>query len=408
MALNPNPLVSIVVPSFRQGRFLRQSLESLAAQSYPRVEVILRDNQSDDGTEEVLRDFASRIHIVRERDQGQADALRRGFAECRGEILGWLNADDMLMPRAIERVVEVFLSAERPDVVYGHCAFLDEDGSFLRYFDDIMPFSERELRNYSDFVPQPSTFFTRAAYEAVGGIDPGLHWTMDWDLWCRLARARKRFWFLPEVLSGARLHPGAKTARGGLRRWLELTRVNLKHATLPLPMFPILYLAHRYSTRMKGSLGPLHLPLRLLWRRLTGRGGEEKAPVLGLRAPMNVAGPDFRIEAPVFSRLGTVRLVARAGETIADMDVRVNRARPDRTAHPEPGVAVFEWDFQEDFVTALSVLGRAPVGRTDVSLALAVERLPNPTAQLAAGRDRERPVAARAPISVAVGRLPAQ
>jgi len=409
--LQPNPLVTIVVPSFQQGRFLRQSLESLAAQTYPHLELILRDNHSDDGTAEVLNDFASRIRVVRERDKGQADALRRGFAECRGEILGWLNADDMLMPQAVERVVAAFQSAERPDVVYGHCAFLDEDGAFLRYFDDIMPFSERELRNFSDFVPQPSTFFTREAYEAVGGLDAGLHWTMDWDLWCRLARAKKRFFFLPEVLSGARLHPGTKTSRGGLRRWLELTRVNMKHATLAVPMLPILYLAHLYSTRMKWTLGPLHRPLRRWWRHVTGRNGHEKAPVLGLRAPLRVAGSEFRIEAPVFSRLETLRLVARAeaaGDSVADVDVRVNGAGPDRTTRPEPGVAIFEWNFQNDFVNALSVHGRAPVTGAGVALALAVEHVRTPVTRLAADRDHERPAAALAPISVVVGRLPAR
>src|SRR5688572_22910134 len=135
------PLVSIVVPSRNHAWSLESCLRSLLGQTYPRIEVIVRDALSDDGTEDILARHAHRLSAIRrEADGGQADALAKGFAESRGEILAWLNADDMLMPDAVERAVAALERAET-DVVYGHCAFLDERGQFRGYFPDIQAFS---------------------------------------------------------------------------------------------------------------------------------------------------------------------------------------------------------------------------------------------------------------------------
>ena len=227
------------------GTSLPATLDSILCQIYDRVELIVQENESKDETVSVLREYSSRIDILTvERDRGQSHALALGFRKSRGEVLGWLNADDMLMPDAVERAVEAFRSPSSPAVVYGDCAFITADDQFIRYFHEIEPFSEKRLRNDTDFISQPSTFFTRAAYEQIGGIDESLAFAMDWDLWCRFAVAGFGFERISHVLSAARLYPTTKTSAGGFARWRELLQVNRRHATQPLPRAA---LAHFYG-----------------------------------------------------------------------------------------------------------------------------------------------------------------
>ena len=337
-----DPLVSIVVPSFNQGRFLRQCLRSLVAQTYARVEIIVRDNLSADETPDVLQEFADRLTVVRERDRGQTDALRAGFERARGTVLGWLNADDMLMPDAVEAAVAALEGPPRADVVYGHCAFVDEGGQFLRYFDYIRPFSEEELRDYSDFIPQPSTFFRREAYEGVGGLDSRLTYAMDWDLWCRFARANARFVFLPKILSGARLHPSAKTATGGTARLLEIFRVNARHRTRLLPMVPVIYVASLLSPWARATLGPAYSPLRRVWRTQTSHWNPSKTAVNGLMASGRVVEPAFAIEIPVYRAIQGVRLSISLGGREGEVSARLEGA-PSGIQGSHGGWTVFDW-----------------------------------------------------------------
>ena len=337
-----SPRVSVIVPSFQQGKFLRSCLESLLKQTGPVPEIIVLDNLSTDETPAVLTEYASRLSRVEiKRDRGQADALRRGFAMAKGDILGWLNCDDMLMLGAIERAVAALEADPQIDVVYGHCAHMDEAGDFLGYFHYIADYDEEELRNFNDFIPQPSTFFRRSAYERAGGVDPSLYYAMDWDLWCKMARTGSRFRFIPEVLSGARIHQNAKTVKGGWRRFLEVSRVNLRHKTLPLPMIPTLYLLHLVASRIQLSkFGPLYRWLRRLWRSAGGRLIEKKV-VLGIGEGPRLVSQPASVRFPVFKEVGEVRFrlglsVGRAKVTICGEEAGssgFNYARPFERGH---------------------------------------------------------------------------
>src|SRR6185295_11209871 len=134
--------VSIVVPSFQHGRFLTCALESLLRQTYSNIEIIVQDNGSTDETPEILARYRSRLALVcTEKDAGQSDALRKGFERSHGEILGWLNADDLLLPDAVEKIVARFQQEPAAAVVYGHAVLLSETGQFIRYFHEIQAFS---------------------------------------------------------------------------------------------------------------------------------------------------------------------------------------------------------------------------------------------------------------------------
>lgn len=298
--LSDLPLVSIVVPSWRQGHFLGRTLESLARQTHPALEVLVQDNVSDDETNEVLEEWRDhpRLRIVVEHDQGQSDALLRGFAASRGEILGWLNSDDLLMPHAIEAAVRA-LRDDDADVAYGHCALVDDAGQFRGYVPGVGAFDARALRNHTPFIPQPGTLFRRSAYLRAGGIDPGLKYTMDWDLWCRLAESGARFSFLPEVLAAARLLPGAKTAQMTLPRLAEITQVNLRHGK---PLVPLLYLAHLQAPGLRWLVGSRGFAsMRRAWRTRTGRPAELGEWVNGVGPGNAVRGREFAIQFPLFA-----------------------------------------------------------------------------------------------------------
>lgn len=310
------PIVSVVVPSYRMGATLRGALDSLLGQTHRPLEILVRDNGSDDGTREVLRAYADRLdHVCTQPDSGQSDALRKGFAQSRGEILGWLNADDLLMPNAIEQVVAAFQAPDRPDVVYGHCALLDREGQFQRYFHEIEPFSADRLRSVIDFVAQPSTFFRRTVYEEVGGVDSSLAYAMDWDLWCRMAARGARFRFLEDVLSGARHYADTKTASGGLARWREILRVNRIHRTTRIP---VAAMAHLYGDMLGPRLPWLHRPIRRFARGWLGEVLRAGQPVLGIGPGGAIATPGFALRFPVHRAVvgGRIRLTGAGSASV--------------------------------------------------------------------------------------------
>ena len=147
-----HPRATIVVPSFGQGRFLPSALGSIVAQAGVPTQSLIFDNCSQDETHRVLESFAGQLTSVTiAKDGGQSSALNRGFRQARGDILGWLNADDMLMPNAVERAVQT-IDQTGADVVYGHCAHLDASGQFTGYYPFTRGFDELELRKASDLV----------------------------------------------------------------------------------------------------------------------------------------------------------------------------------------------------------------------------------------------------------------
>ncbi|MEM7583936.1 MAG: glycosyltransferase family 2 protein [Acidobacteriota bacterium] len=227
--LSDAPKVSVVTPSFNQGRFIRQAIDSVQAQTYPHIEHVVVDGGSTDETLEILRSYGDRINWSSRPDAGQSDAINRGFAATRGEILAWLNTDDVYpRPDAVERAVDELVRHPQTGLVFGRGVILDESGAETGPFVELEPFNLWRLLYMLDTILQPATFFRRSAFEAVGGLDLELHYAMDWDLWLRLvAHAEVRF--IDHVLGGSREYGDTKTATGGWRRIRELGRLMRHH-----------------------------------------------------------------------------------------------------------------------------------------------------------------------------------
>jgi glycosyltransferase involved in cell wall biosynthesis len=208
------PTISLVTPSLNQGRFLRATIESVLTQEYPALDYFVQDGGSTDETQEVLRSYAGRVPYVSEKDRGQADAINRGLRRSRGEVLGYLNSDDVLRPGALRTVGEAF--AAHPEVLFffGSAAYIDADGK------TVSPYLVRSeaLERLADscFIAQPAAFFRRNVWEEVGEFDETLHHTMDYDYWLRIAAryGPSCGLFLDLELAGARMHESAKTVSG--------------------------------------------------------------------------------------------------------------------------------------------------------------------------------------------------
>ncbi|HEX7970412.1 MAG TPA: glycosyltransferase family 2 protein [Stellaceae bacterium] len=234
MTQDSQPLVTIVTPSYNQAAFLPAAVESVLSQDYPKIEYIVLDAGSTDGSVEFLKRFDGRLSWESGPDRGQADALAKGFARARGSILGWLNADDVLFPRAISEAVARLAADPKLGLVYGDAVYIDTEGNRLMPCRHVRPFDLRRLRYWSDYIVQPSAFFRRSAYEAVGGIDRSLHWSMDYDLWLKLGRDHGVA-YMPRLWSGYRMQNAGKTVNGGFARLAEVEALARRHGLGGLP-----------------------------------------------------------------------------------------------------------------------------------------------------------------------------
>jgi glycosyltransferase involved in cell wall biosynthesis len=216
-------LVSIVTPSYNQGRFLRRTIDSVLRQTYPHIEYVVIDGGSRDESLDVLRSYGNRFFWVSERDHGQADAINKGFAHCRGEIRAYLNSDDVLEPNAVAQAVACFRAHPDWDMLYGDANYIDEDDRVTgRYETDDYSFG-RLMRNCC--VCQPAVFWTHRIAEKVGPFNVELHCALDYEYWLRIARAGGRIVRVPDLLAASRRYPETKTLSQRERVHRESIRV---------------------------------------------------------------------------------------------------------------------------------------------------------------------------------------
>ncbi|HLE13327.1 MAG TPA: glycosyltransferase family 2 protein [Anaerolineales bacterium] len=204
------PLVTVVTPSFNQANFLEYTLRSVLAQDYPAIEYLVVDGGSTDGSVETLRTYADRLAWwVSEPDQGQASAIAKGFARAHGEIIAWLNSDDLYLPGAIRAAVRGLQARPDAGMIYGNAITIDAQGRPLNRLD----FTDYNLIDLMSFriICQPSVFMRRRIYEQVGGIDPAYHFMLDHHLWIRMAKTAPIV-HISETWSAARHHQSAKNA----------------------------------------------------------------------------------------------------------------------------------------------------------------------------------------------------
>jgi hypothetical protein len=203
--------ISIVTPSFNQGGFLGRTIESVLGQQYGPLEYIVQDGCSTDETAEILERFRPMLaHCESRKDHGQAHAINLGFEYATGEIMAYLNSDDLLLPGALAYVADYFAHHPGVDVVYGHRIVIDEhDAEIGRW---VLPLHDDDVLSWADYVPQETLFWRRRIWERVGGsMDESFQFALDWDLILRFREAEARFVRLPRFLGAFRYHSQQKT-----------------------------------------------------------------------------------------------------------------------------------------------------------------------------------------------------
>lgn len=206
------PRITIVTPSFNQAKFIEWTVRSVLLQRYPNLEYILIDGGSTDGTMDVLAPYADRFaHISSAKDDGQSDALNRGFARSTGEIMAYLNSDDMIGPDVLRFVAHYFDEHPDVDALYSHRVIVDEDNTVVNYW--VLPPHVDYLQCRWDHIPQETCFWRRRVFDRLGNIDASYRFAMDYDLFTRYMRGGARFARVKRFLGAFRWHRDAKTSR---------------------------------------------------------------------------------------------------------------------------------------------------------------------------------------------------
>jgi glycosyltransferase involved in cell wall biosynthesis len=206
------PAFSLVTPSLNQGHFLERTLQSVLGQHYPRLQYTVQDGGSSDETLSILARYGGRLdHWESAPDRGQAHALNLGFRRARGDVLAYLNADDLLLPGALAHVVGYFDAHPEVDAVYGHRVLIDEDDREVGRW--VLPPHDDGALLWRDYVPQETLFWRRRIWERVGAcLDETFDFALDWELLLRFRAAGARFARLPRFLGAFRVHGRQKTS----------------------------------------------------------------------------------------------------------------------------------------------------------------------------------------------------
>ncbi len=214
------PLVSIVTPSYNQGRFLKRTIDSVLKQNYPNIEYFVFDGGSTDESVQILESYGDRFVWVSEADKGQTDAINKGMSLAKGDILAYLNSDDVLLPDAIDKVVRYFHQHPDCDLVYGNAYYIDETDQVTGEYNTVDYSLNRLIEDC--MICQPASFWRKRVREKIGLFDESLDYAMDYDYWLRLATQGGRICFFPEHLACSRLYPETKTKSSRLQVYQEI------------------------------------------------------------------------------------------------------------------------------------------------------------------------------------------
>lgn len=207
--------ISIVTPSFNQASYIEETLRSVSEQQYPFLEHLVIDGASTDGTVEILKHYSAlpewkHLRWISEPDRGQSDAINKGFRMATGDIIGWLNSDDLYEPNCLSIVSEFFSTNEDVDFVYGDYLIVDKAGKMLIVKKEI-DFDWDIMLCGLNYIAQPNVFFRRRVFDAVGYLNDSLHYVMDYEFWLRAASKGLRFQHVPAAFAACRWHLDAKT-----------------------------------------------------------------------------------------------------------------------------------------------------------------------------------------------------
>lgn len=208
--MNNSPTISVITPSFNQARFINHTIQSVLNQNYAQLEYIIIDGGSTDNTLNVLHKYNDCLNWISEPDEGQAQAINKGLKKSTGQIIAWLNSDDIYLPGTLHQVAEFFNQHPDIDIIYGDYYLIDvHDNVVLRKRE--IPFDYNILLYGLDYISQPTVFFRRKMLEQVGYLDESLNYGLDWEYWLRIASHGGKFAQIPHYLAATRWHSTAKT-----------------------------------------------------------------------------------------------------------------------------------------------------------------------------------------------------
>jgi GT2 family glycosyltransferase len=282
------PRMSIVTPSFQQGRYVERTIFSVVNQRYPDLEYVVQDGGSTDETVDVLQRFDGELTCwVSEPDGGQADAINRGFSRTAGEIMAWLNSDDLLLPGALAYVARFFASHPDVDVVYGNRLLIDENDGDIGIW--VLPKHDDVMLTNIDYVPQETLFWRRRIWESAGGrIDPGFDYALDWDLLLRFREAGAKIVRLPRFLGAFRVHDEQKTSAQDTIGAVECARLRQRVHGRPV--------SHEEAVSQTVSYLRRHLLVHAR-RRLAERFSQPQVDVVTVPPPGDPPQPHSGIKA---------------------------------------------------------------------------------------------------------------
>jgi len=224
-----HPKITVVTPSLNQGKYLEEAILSVLGQQYPNLEYIVMDGGSTDGSVDIINNYQQHLaYWVSEKDGGQAAAINAAFARATGDILCWLNSDDMYLPGTLAHIASK-LDPRRPELLFGNCLHLIENSS-ISYGSDVRRSHEEMNLTLTDYIIQPSSFWTRATWQQTGALDESFDFAFDWDWFLRGQAAGVTFLPDDRYLSVYRIHKEHKTLNGGERRRKELAAIYQRYA----------------------------------------------------------------------------------------------------------------------------------------------------------------------------------
>ncbi|MEI6290408.1 MAG: glycosyltransferase family 2 protein [Chloroflexota bacterium] len=222
------PLISIITPSFNQAKYIERTIRSVLDQDYPSVEYIIMDGGSRDGSVEIIKKYEDRLAgWVSEPDKGQTDALNKGFAQARGQILAWINSDDTYQAGAFSSAVKYLTDHPEVGLVYSETDFIDEMDQIIGRFPAAQT-NYQKLRQGYVHIPQQAAFFRAEHWRQVGPLDPDFYFAMDYDLWVRLAKVTQIKYLPGQTWANFRLHNSGKTISADDRCWPEMLKVHYR------------------------------------------------------------------------------------------------------------------------------------------------------------------------------------
>lgn len=206
-----SPTIAIVTPSYNQGRFIEATIESVLAQNYPALNYHVQDADSTDETVRILKSCSGAFSWSSTPDGGQAHGLNSGFRAVQGEIMAYLNSDDLLLPGTLAYVANAFAADPRLDVVYGHRICIDHSGMEIGRW--LLPKHDSAAIKWVDYIPQETMFWRRRVWDTLGGFDESFQFAIDWDFILRAQAAGMKFSRLPRFMGCFRVHDAQKTTQ---------------------------------------------------------------------------------------------------------------------------------------------------------------------------------------------------